>query len=99
MTLYIPLVNPDFWAKLGPDLQAVLTRLWAGNIAGYRANTARAQENGKAQLQKQGVSFVDLPQAELDATRAKMLKEQDKAAEDARISPKLVQLVMADVGA
>jgi len=28
-----------------------------------------------------------------------MLKEQDKAAEDAHISPKLVQLVMADVGA
>jgi C4-dicarboxylate-binding protein DctP len=99
MGLYIPLVNHDFWAKLGPDLQATMTKLWADSIAGYRANTAKAQANGRAELEKQGVTFTDVPQAELDALHAKMLKEQDKAAEDAHISPKLVQLVLADVGA
>jgi TRAP-type transport system periplasmic protein len=99
MGLYIPLVNHDFWAKLGPDLQAAMTKLWADSIAGYRANTAKAQANGRAELEKQGVTFTDVPQAELDALHAKMLKEQDKAAEDAHISAKLVQLVLADVGA
>jgi hypothetical protein len=29
---------------------------------------------------------------------AKMVKEQDKAVQDAHISPELVKLVMADVG-
>ena len=39
-----------------------------------------------------------MPQAELDAIHAKMVKEQDKAVADAHISPELVKLVMADVG-
>jgi TRAP-type C4-dicarboxylate transport system substrate-binding protein len=99
MSLYIPLVNQDFWTKLGPELQTNMKKLWADNIAGYRANTAKSQEKGKAELEKQGVTFVEVPQAELDALHSTMLKEQDKAAEDAHISPKLVQLVMADVGA
>jgi len=45
------------------------------------------------------VKFVDVPQAELDAAHAQMLKVQDKAVEEAHISPKLVELVMPDVGA
>lgn len=99
MGLYIPIVNQAFWKKVPSDLQTTMTKLWADNISGYRANTAKAQENGRAELTKQGVVFIDVPQAELDAMHKKMLKEQDKAAEDAHISPKLVQLVMADVGA
>jgi len=61
MGLYIPLVNHDFWAKLDADLQAAMTKLWADNIAGYRANTAKAQANGRAELEKQGVTFTDVP--------------------------------------
>jgi TRAP-type transport system periplasmic protein len=99
MGLYVPMVNPDFWKKLEPKLQESVTRLWADNIAGYRANTAKAQENGRAALEKQGVKFVDVPQAELDRTHSDMLKVQDKAVAEAHISPKLVELVMADVGA
>jgi len=99
MGLYIPLVNQAFWKKLPADLRTTMGKLWADNIGGYRANTAKAQENGRAELTKQGVMFVDVPQAELDQTHKKMLAEQEKAAEDAHISPKLVQLVMADVGA
>ena len=49
--------------------------------------------------QTHGVTFVDVPQAELDAVHAKMVKEQNKAVADAHISPELVKLVMADVGA
>ena len=50
-------------------------------------------------LEKQGVIFVDVPQSELDRVHADMLKVQDKAVADAHITPKLVELVMADVGA
>jgi C4-dicarboxylate-binding protein DctP len=99
MGLYVPMVNPAFWQKLGPKLQETASKLWADNIAGYRANTAKSQENGRAALEKQGVIFVDVPQPELDRIHAEMLKVQDKAVEEAHISPKLVELVMADVGA
>jgi TRAP-type transport system periplasmic protein len=99
MGLYVPMVNPAFWQKVGPKLQETMVKLWADNIATYRVNTAKLQESGRAALEKQGVKFADVPQAELDAVHAELLKVQDKAVEEAHISPKLVELVMADVGA
>jgi C4-dicarboxylate-binding protein DctP len=99
MGLYVPMVNPDFWQKAGPKLQETMRKLWADNIATYRANTAKQQQSGRVALEKQGVKFVDVPQSELDATHAQLLKVQDKAVEEAHISPKLVELVMADIGA
>jgi C4-dicarboxylate-binding protein DctP len=99
MGLYVPMVNPAFWQKLGGKLQETATKLWADNIAGYRANTAKSQENGRAALEKQGVVFVDVPQAELDKIHAEYVKVQDKAVAEAHISPKLVELIMADLEA
>ena len=72
---------------------------WQDNIAAYRENTAKLQESGRAALEKQGVKFVDVPQPDLDATRTELVKVQDKAVEEAHISPKLIELVMADVRA
>jgi TRAP-type C4-dicarboxylate transport system substrate-binding protein len=99
MGLYVPMANPDFWQKLGPKLQETVKQLWAENIPTYRANTAKSQAAARGVLEKQGVVFADVPQAELDRVHADMLKVQDKAAADAHITPKLVELVMADVGA
>jgi len=95
--LYVPMVNHDMWEKLGPKLQETVLKLWADNLPTWRENTAQAQQRARDALAKQGVTFVDVPQAELDAVQAKMLKEQDKAAADAHIAPDLVKLVMADV--
>jgi TRAP-type C4-dicarboxylate transport system substrate-binding protein len=99
MGLYVPMANPDFWQKLGPKLQETVRQLWAENIPTYRANTAKSQAAARGVLEKQGVVFVDVPQADLDRVHADMLKVQDKAVADAHITPKLVELVMADVGA
>jgi TRAP-type transport system periplasmic protein len=98
MGLYVPMVNPDFWQKIGPKMQETMVKLWADNIATYRANTAKQQASGRAALEKQGVKFVDVSQAELDAIHTEYVKVQDKAVAEAHISPKLVELVMADVG-
>ena len=43
--------------------------------------------------------MVDIEKAEADKVREKMLAEQDKVAADAHMSPELIKLVMADVGA
>lgn len=98
MGLYVPLANQAFWQKLGPKLQETVRQLWSENLPTWRTNTAKSQEHGRAELTTHGVTFVDVPQAELDAVHAKIVAEQNKAVEDAHISPELVKLVMADVG-
>jgi C4-dicarboxylate-binding protein DctP len=98
MGLYVPLANQAFWTKIGPKLQETVLKLWAENLPTWRANSAKSQERAREELTQHNVKFVDVPQAELDATHAKMVKGQDKAVEDAHISPELVKLVMADVG-
>jgi TRAP-type C4-dicarboxylate transport system substrate-binding protein len=98
MGLYVPLVNQAFWDKIGPKMRATMMKLWADSLPTWRASTAKSQEHAREELTLHGVTFVDVPQAELDATHAKMLKEQEKVVQDAHISPKLVALVMADVG-
>ena len=98
MGLYVPLVNQAFWSKIGPKLQETMLKLWADNLPTWRANTAKSQQHAREELTQHGVTFVDVPQSELDEVHAKMLKEQNKAVQDAHISPKLVDLVMTDVG-
>jgi C4-dicarboxylate-binding protein DctP len=97
--LYVPLVNQDFWTKIGPKMQETVLQLWADNLPGYRANTAKSQEHAREELTAHGVTFVDVAQADLDTQQAKMVEQQDKAVQDAHITPDLVKLVMADVGA
>jgi TRAP-type C4-dicarboxylate transport system substrate-binding protein len=99
MGLYVPMANADFWQKIGPKMQETIMSIWADNVGTWRENTAKSQQAARAALEKQGITFVDVPQAELDRVHADMLKVQDKAVADAHISPKLVELVMADVGA
>ncbi|MBV9827075.1 MAG: TRAP transporter substrate-binding protein DctP [Alphaproteobacteria bacterium] len=99
MGLYVPMMNRAFWAKLDPKLQQAIQQLWKDSLPGYRENTAKAQQGGREALTKAGVTFVDVPQADLDATRKKMLAEQEKVAADSHMSPELVKLVMADVSA
>jgi C4-dicarboxylate-binding protein DctP len=95
--LYVPLVNQAFWAKLGPKLQETVQKLWSENLPTYRTNTAASQAHAREELAKHDVTFVDVARAELDTVQADMVKQQDKAAADAHISPELVKLVMADV--
>jgi len=99
MGLYVPMANADFWQKIGPKNQEMIQKLWADGLPTWRENTLKLQANARGILTKQGVTFVDVPQAELDRVHADMIKQQDKAVADAHISPKLVELVMADVGA
>ena len=80
-------------------LRRALFLLDVGTTGSGFSVTAKLQESGRAALEKLGVKFVDVPQADLDATHAALLKVQDKAVEEAHISPKLVELVMQDVGA
>lgn len=98
MGLYVPMANQRFWAKIGPKMQETILGLWAENLPAWRIRTANVQDAAKGKLVSQGVVMTTVPQADLDAVRARMLPHQDRAVADAHISPELVKLVMADAG-
>jgi C4-dicarboxylate-binding protein DctP len=94
---YIPLVSAAFWAKLGPDLQKIMTDTWAQNIATYRDNMAAAQIKGRKTLEEHGVKMAEPSPEQTAAERKRMLVEQDQMAKEIKVSAEMVQLVMATI--
>jgi len=94
---YIPLMSQTFWDKLSPDLQKIMTDVWAQNIPAYRSNMAAAQTKARAMLEEHGVKFTDPTEEQTAAARKSMLPEQDQLAKDIKVSPELVKLIMTEV--
>jgi len=92
---YIPLVSQAFWDKLGPELQNLMTETWAANVPAYRERSITAQREARRTLMQHGVVFVDPPDGEIAETRGRMMAEQDQLAKDIKISPQMLQAVMA----
>ena len=95
---YLPMVSNVFWEKLPPDLQKVMTDLWAQNISAYRAGMEKAQADSRAILDANGVKFVDPAMDVVVAARNAMMKQQDEMAREIKITPEMVRLVMQDLG-
>ena len=96
---YVPMMSGGFWAKLPPDLQKIVSDLWAANIPTYSANVLEAQRKSRAILEANGVKFHDPTPEAAAALRAAMVAKQDEAAKQMKISPEMVKLVMQDLGA
>jgi TRAP-type C4-dicarboxylate transport system substrate-binding protein len=98
MVTYVPMLNQAFWNKLGPKLQETMARLWLEHTPAWREASATAQRRARETLTQQGVTFVEVPQAERDALRVRMVANQDQIVANAHMSPELVKQVLADVG-
>ena len=98
MVTYVPMLNQDFWGRLGPKLQDVMAGLWREHVPAWREASVKAQQHARAILTQQGVTFSDVPQAERDALRVRMEAGQDTIVANAHMSPELVKQVLADVG-
>jgi TRAP-type C4-dicarboxylate transport system substrate-binding protein len=94
---YIPIVSLAFWRKLSPDLQQVFTDVWRENIPNYRSNMAAAQSRARELAQAHGVKIVAPSAEELEATRLRMMAEQENVAKLSKISPEIVSAVSAEV--
>jgi TRAP-type C4-dicarboxylate transport system substrate-binding protein len=94
---YIPLVSNAFWASLPPDLQTLMTSVWAENIGTYRANMGAAQARARGTLESHGVKFTDLSAEQLAAVREKMLPDQEQLAKDLKINPETVGAMQKDI--
>jgi TRAP-type C4-dicarboxylate transport system substrate-binding protein len=95
---YIPLLSQLFWDKLAPDLQKMMTDIWAQNIPAYRANMAAAQSKARITLEEHGVKFADPTPEQSAAERKRMVAEQEQVAKDIKVSPDMVKLIMAETG-
>jgi C4-dicarboxylate-binding protein DctP len=95
---YIPMVSLTFWNKLSPELQKMMTTLWAQNIPGYRANMAAAQTRARALMEEHGIKVVDPSPEQTAAERKEMVPETDELAKQIKISPDIVKAVTAEVG-
>ncbi len=88
---YIPMTSQVFWDKLSPDLQKMMTDIWAQNVPTYRANMAAAQTKARATLEEHGVKMADPTPEQSAAERKKMMAEQDQLAKDIKVSPETGQ--------
>jgi TRAP-type C4-dicarboxylate transport system substrate-binding protein len=95
---YIPMTSQVFWDKLSPELQKMMTDVWAESVPTYRANMAGAQTKARATLEEHGVKIVDPTEEQTATARKSMLAEQDQLAKDIKVSPEMVKLIMAEVG-
>ena len=96
---YIPIVSLDFWRKLTPDLQQILTDVWRENIADYRAKMSAAQARARDLVLSHGIKIAVPSVEELAAKREQMLAHQDHLAVLSRITPEMVAAVTAELAA
>ena len=94
---YIPIVSLAFWKKLSPDLQALLTELWRENIAAYRANMADAQARAREVMQSHGIAINVPADEDVEATRRRMLADQEQIAKQSKISGEMIAAVSAEL--
>jgi TRAP-type C4-dicarboxylate transport system substrate-binding protein len=97
MAIYVPMVSLDFWRKLTPEHQAMMTDVWGANIATYRTNMAASQARARDALQAHGIK-ISVPDADaIAAVRQRMMAEQDAVAKSSKISPEMVAAVMEEI--
>jgi TRAP-type C4-dicarboxylate transport system substrate-binding protein len=98
MAMYIPMISGTFWAKLTPDLQKLMRDLWAENSPVWRKRMVAAAVTSREEMIKNGVKLVTPAASELADARKRQLLEQDKVAQQMKISPELLKQITLDIG-
>jgi TRAP-type C4-dicarboxylate transport system substrate-binding protein len=94
---YIPIISRTFWERLPPDLQQIMTDLWQDNIAVYRTRMASAQIHARGLLEANGIDIV-VPSTEgLEATRRRMMADQEQVARLSNISADMLSALSAEL--
>ncbi len=89
---YVPIVSGAFWNKLTPDLQKLMTDIWAGHIHDWQAKTLEDADIAVKSLSEAGVQIVIAPRSMVIDFRTSMLPMQDAWAKEGGISPRMVAL-------
>jgi C4-dicarboxylate-binding protein DctP len=92
---YIPMVSAEFWKKIGPDLQKLITTSWAESIDGFRNEMADSQAHAIEVIKKNGIAVASPSAAELAETRKRLLATQDEVAKELKLDPDIVKRAAA----
>lgn len=95
---YIPMVSESFWKKLGPDLQKIVSDLWASHIDLWRKDMADSQAESLETMKKAGVKVVSPGAASLEAVRNKLMATQEAVIKELKLDPALVAQANAALG-
>jgi C4-dicarboxylate-binding protein DctP len=94
---YIPMVSEAFWQKLGPDLQKMVSGMWASKIDGWRKDMAVSQAESVDIMKKAGITIVVPTPAVLETTRKRLMTE-DAVTEELKLDPARVGQANAALG-
>lgn len=92
---YIPMVAGDFWKKLTPDQQQLMTDLWDEVATEERAAALAAQLEAGEEAKRHGVVFVTPTPEQRSAMRRGMMESQDEIAKAVGIPADFVATVQA----
>ncbi|MCF8533815.1 MAG: TRAP transporter substrate-binding protein DctP [Reyranella sp.] len=95
---YIPMVSEAFWKKMGPDLQKIVTDMWAAKIGGWRTSMATSQSEAVGIMKNAGITIVVPEASVLEATRKKLMTTQDAVIKELKLDPALVAQANAALG-
>jgi TRAP-type transport system periplasmic protein len=95
---YIPMMSAAFWKKLGPDLQKMVTDMWASKIGDWRTAMATSQAGAVDIMRKAGITIVVPEPSVLEATRQKLMTTQDAVIKELKLDPALVAQANAALG-
>ena len=98
MAMYLPMVSGTFWAKLTPDLQKLMLDLWAESSPAWRERMIASGTASREEILKHGVKLITPTASELADAHKRQLLEQDKVAQEMKISPELLKQIMLDIG-
>jgi TRAP-type transport system periplasmic protein len=89
---YVPIVSDILWEKLSPDLQKMMTDIWAQHIHAWQKKTLEDADTAVEKLKAAGVKIVIPPRSMVVDLRKAMLPYEDEWAKQAGIRPQMVKL-------
>ncbi|TVQ17138.1 MAG: ABC transporter substrate-binding protein [Spirochaetaceae bacterium] len=92
---YVPLVSPQFWARLPDDLRAMIADVWDEQVDAARVAAADAQDRARRTLHAHGVRIHDALPGDLERWRALLLADQPSMIEALGIDDSVVRMLPA----
>jgi TRAP-type C4-dicarboxylate transport system substrate-binding protein len=97
---YTPIINRTRWEALYDNERAWLSQSWEANVDDMRRIVEDRQAQSRAIAAQQGVTYVAVPEEQLQTMRATLLEEQPAIAAALEIDPQLIaraQALLADL--
>jgi len=95
---YVPMMSGRAWNRLPADIQRLITDTWEANVDEARELAAERQRSAVQESAANGVERIIGTPADLALMREKLMRDQDKLAEELRVDPKWVAQAMRALG-